>query len=462
MKTFKTSNFILMLLSIFVTGINAQAKMSLDDAIKYALTHSNSITNSKLGVKDAELRIKEVKASGLPQLNADVSLQHFFIVPESLLPDFISPSVYGVLEKEGVKNGSGSTVQSPQASTQFFKAAFTQPNSISGSLTLGQLLFSGSYTVGLRAAKLSREYADLQLSMKQIETKNQVIDAYLPSLLLSENVLTLDKNIDNLTKLLNETNALYKGGFVEELDVDRLQLALSNLKTLRETLIKQKEMVLNGLKLSMNIDAKENIEIADDLNKLLAEADLNIVKDEINFTNREEYKTLSKVIELNKLNVDLNRAGYLPTVAAFASYSQQFQGRELSKLVNIPNMLVGISGKVNIWDSYEKKTKIQRAQLQLEQFNNQKKDLESVINLQVSNAKIAYNNSQNQVENQKKNLVLAEKIYKTTTIKYKEGIGSSFELVQAEQAVFQSQQNLKQAQYDLLIAYKNLQKALGK
>ncbi len=442
--------------------IFGQSKMTLNDAIQYALTHSNSIENSKLGNKDADLRVKEVKASGLPQLNAEVTLQHFFIVPESLLPDFISPNIYGVLEKEGVKNGAGNPVQTPTANPLFFKAAFTQPNSFSGSLTLSQLLFSGSYTVGLRAAKLSREYSNLQLTMKQVETKNQVIEAYLPTLLISENVVTLDKNMDNLSKLLKETSALYKSGFVEELDIDRLQLALSNLATIKETLSKQKEMVINGLKLSIGMDPKENLEISDDLNKLLSETDLNTSKEEVNFNNREEYKTLNKILELNKLNVDLNRAAFLPTVAAFASYSQQFQGGKLSELVRIPNFLIGVSGKINIWDSYEKKTKIQRAQLQLEQLNNQKKDLESVINLEVNNAKIAYTSSQNQVENQKKNVALAEKIYKTTTIKYKEGVGSSFEMVQSEQAVYQAQQNLKQAQYDLLIAYKKLQKSLGK
>jgi outer membrane protein len=436
--------------------------MTLEDAINYANTHNNSIKNAEIGLKDAELQIKQTKASGLPQLNGEVSFQHFLKVPQSLIPDFISPSVYGVLNKEGVKNASGNVITNPALEPTFFKTGFVQPNTLTAGLTLSQLLFSGSYTVGLRASKLYKSYAEHLITAKKIEIKNQVIDAYLPALLISENVKTLDKNITNLEKLLFETKATLKSGFIEQLDVDRLELSLNNLKTTRNAIAKQREIVVNALKMIINYSESDNLELTDDVDKLLSTVDNSIVMGSINYENRDEYKTLQKAIELNKLNVDLNKAGYLPNVAAFGSYNYQLTGSKLSELTSIPNAIIGISGKVNIWDSWEKKSKIQRAQLTLDQLSNQRKDLESVINMQVNNAKISYNNILTQVESQKSNLILAEKIYKTTQIKYKEGIGSSFEMVQAEQGMYQAQQNVKQAQYDLLVAYKMLQKYLGK
>ena len=179
-------------------------RMSLEEAINYATANTNTIKNSKLNVTDADLRIKENTATGLPQVNGSLSYQYFPLVPQILLPDFVSPSVYGVLNKEGVKNGSGQTVQFPTTEFGFSKASFQQKNSLSASVSASQLIFSGSYTVAVRAARLYRQFVDGQLVASSETLKNQVIDAYVPALLISESVATIDKNIKNLEGLLKE------------------------------------------------------------------------------------------------------------------------------------------------------------------------------------------------------------------------------------------------------------------
>jgi outer membrane protein TolC len=168
---------------------------------------------------------------------------------------------------------------------------------------------------------------------------------------------------------------------------------------------------------------------------------------------------------MNELNVEVNKAAYLPTVSAYANLQANLIGNNYFKKDGasfLPSSVIGIKATYNIWDNREKQYKIQRAQLVLEQLKLQKNDLERAIQLQNLNARIQIQTAQKRVASQQKNIALAERIYKTTQTKYKEGLGSSLEIVVAEQQLYQSQQNLRQAQYDLLIAQKALQKALGK
>jgi outer membrane protein TolC len=131
-------------------------------------------------------------------------------------------------------------------------------------------------------------------------------------------------------------------------------------------------------------------------------------------------------------------------------------------MFGVPSAVVGIKATYPIWDSNERKLKTQRAILSVEQFNLVRKDVEKVINFQVGNARIAVVSAQKNLENQQKNLALADRIYSVTQKKYKEGVGSSLELTTAERDIYAAQQTVRQAQYDLLVAQRNLHKALGK
>ena len=435
--------------------------MSLDEAIKYALDHVNGLKVAQLNVKDADLAYWEAKAGALPQVTANFSFNYFYQTPTQLIPDFISPAVYGSLHN--VKDGSGLALQLPQnqGGSGFFKSSFVQPLTTNVTFAVNQLLFSGSYTVALRAAKANEEYVHSQVESKQLDIRNQVIDAYLPSLLLVESIKTLDKNISNLEKTLSEVKATLKAGFVEQLDVDRLELSLSNLKTERENVDRQRGTLINVLKLAINYPYEKPLAIADDINKLLQASNEADLLSNFDVSNRPEVKVLDNVAKLNQINVDLQKAGYLPTIAAFANYQPGFTG-SFSNLTYVPQGLIGLSASINLWDSNERKNKIQRAQLMLDQVKLQKEDLERGLSLQVLNARITYDNAKRRVASQEKNLALAERIYNTTQIKYKNGVGSSLEVTTAEQALYSSQANLRQAQYDLLAAIKSIQKALGK
>jgi outer membrane protein TolC len=482
MKVLKKQIILLVLILISLLRGSAQEilRMSLEDAISYAMKNSNSIKNTQLGVRDAEALIQATKATGLPQVNAELGYNFFYQLPRVVFPASfaeaqVAPFIpiyqnFGKLDGK-VKDANGQPITlagAPQTGggDSDEGISFVQRNGITGGINVSQLIFSGSYTVALKAAALARELASVQVTAKESEVRNQVMSAYLPSLMITEGVKTLNQNISNLQKLLTEVKATHKAGFIEQLDVDRLELSLANLQTERDNLDRQKDLALNALKMIIGYPMEKIIEPTDDINSLLKPAEQEDLVGRIDFNQREEYQVILTGEKLQMLNIDLNKAGYLPTVAGFANWTANLNSNNyFSKKEEtywLPQGLIGVKATINLWDSREKKYKIERAQIALAQTQNQKSDFERAVTLQVMNARIAYMNAQKRVEAQQKNLALAERIHTTTQTKYKNGVGSSLEITTSEQQLYTAQSNVRTAQFDLLKAQQELQIALGK
>jgi outer membrane protein len=440
---------LLLLFSISASAQNAKS-FTLDEAIAYALANSFDVKNAQIGIADADQLIKENKATGMPQVSGNLGYSYSFKLPETVVPTglFSTPDPNMPLPIEG----------------EFEKLpAFGAKNRITASLDASFLAFDYSYLTALKAARTAKTMAFSQKEQIEAMVKNQVRQAYFPPLILEESRKTLQKNITNLEKLFFETKELYKAGFVEQLDVDRLELSLANLKTEVNNLNRQKELVYNVLKMIMNYPAGQPIVIADDLNRLLVNTESEDLDGKINYSTRAEYRVAQQGQILQDLNVDYIKSTYYPNLMTFAQYQQVGQsGKVFQDNLWTDLGVVGLSINVPIYSGGAKSAKLQRAKLDLEKSNNQMRSLERVIWMEIGNARIAYKNAVQRVQDQQKNLALAQRIYDTTQIKYKEGVGSSLEITQAEQALFQSQQNVIQARYELLLTKVDLNKALGK
>ncbi|MCB9285259.1 MAG: TolC family protein [Lewinellaceae bacterium] len=435
-----SKKFSILFLLLLPLGLGAQepASFSLEEAIRYAYENNLNLKNAQIKVADARQQIIERRAVGIPQLRGSVAYNYFIDIPTQIIPNFLDPTAGDIAVQFGTKN------------------------SLTAGLNLSIKAFDASYLVGLKAAKMYREYAALEMGTTRQSVKYQVVDAYLPALLIEENVKILDKNIENLDKLVTETRALFKEGFVEQLDVDRLELSLANLKTERESIARQKEVALNALKFALGYPMDQPISVTEELTALSPTASESDLTGAVNYTVRPEYTLVSKGEELNGLNVRLNRSGYIPTLDLFGSYQQSMYANKLSDGKWFPTTIVGAQLNVPIFDGFGKKAKIERSKLDLEVVRNQKMDLERAIDLEVQNARATYLNAQDRLDSQKRNLELAERIYQTTQIKYKEGVGSSIEITQAEQSLYQTQQLYIQALYDQVTARISLDKALGR
>lgn len=456
--------------------------MSLADCIQFAMENHPDIKSAQLQLKDADWRVKENFATGLPQISAGVSYSGFLQrggLPSSALSfggggGSIDPNAdyYKTLEdrlggSDGVQ-ALGQFLGAAFASDPDSKIFFNPVHSVSGNVSVNQLIFNNSYLIGLRAAKYYRQYVDNQLIVARQTVRNSVTDAYLPALLISENLSILDKNIGNLEKLFSDTKAINKAGFAEQLDVDRLELSLSNLRSERGNLARQREIVVNALKFKMGMPVGNDINVSDNVDALISasgEADLTTPA---NFMARPEYLLLLKGRDLSGIQVDLYRKPWMPTVAGFLQWQPGYQGGFGAKdsptfhdWYYISSAVAGVSVSIPIWDGGGTKAKRERAIITAQTTDIQKQMLENAITLELDAARKQYLNARERVANQEKNLALAQRIYDTIQTKYKAGIGSSFEVTQSESGLYSAQQGLLQARYDLLAAKVAIKKAMG-
>ena len=454
--------FPIVILCCLTTWTWAQEKvvMTLDKAVEYALENSLDVRLAQLRVEDAEQQIIEARATGLPQINADASYNYFFRVPTQVLPE----QFLQLFDAIALLNGGGMPTEPMEVSNQ---ASFVLRNQFQAGINFRTMVFDGSFFTGLKAAGLYRNLLQDELAALKQGLESNVIEAYLPAIIVNENLKILDKNIGNVEALLQETEALYKEGFVEQLDVDRLVLTTANLKTERKNLARQYETTVNGLKAAINFPIEDEIVIADieEWQNVIIPITNEDLSGKINYYNRLNYKAAETGIQLNDLNTSFTRNQYLPRVSLNASYNQAFQGNRLFNDPNsfwAPTGIVGLSLNIPIWDGMGKSAKIQKAKIATEISKTQQIQLAKQIDVEVANARISYTSAIETLEGQKSNLALAERIYETTKIKYKEGVGSSLEITQAEQGLFDSQRNYTTALFEVLVAKLALYRALGK
>ena len=451
--------------SAFFNTVLAQSEpqlFSLEQAIDYGLKHSISIEKSALDIANAEAQVKEYQAIGIPKLNAKIDYTNNVIRPTSFLPDFISPAVVGILEGFRLVPG-GSAAQIPTGGVT--PVQFGVNNNLTASITASTLVFDGSYLVGLKAAKGLRELVKRQANLTDFQVRYSIMKAYALVLVAEENKNVLSKNIENLKKLFTETKAFKEAGFVEQLDVDRLELSVSNLQSEQEIVQRQVDLAYNALKFMMGYDVLKPIALSNKLDDLLiipTDAELN---GNVPHDSRIEMEVLKRTEYLNELNVKRLQMGYYPNVTAFASFQEQLQRNNLfdkNATGFTKAAFVGATINIPIFDGFDKRSKIQRARIDQRRYQLEIENFKLAMNLEVTNSRAIYRNALQRLDNQNKNLVLAEKILVRTKIKYKEGVGSSIEITTAEQELYRTQANKMNALYELVAAKIDLDKALGK
>ncbi|NUO00214.1 MAG: TolC family protein [Saprospiraceae bacterium] len=456
---------ITLLICVILTPLAAQQtaqsqSFSLKQAVEYGLANHNSIRSARMEIPYAEAEIKEYKAIGMPKLEGNINYQHFLELPVSFLPDFLTPAVentllnYDLITEDQLTPSNGG----------LFPARFGTTNSLSASLNFSTLIFDGAYFVGLKAIKGLREMKQLQIGIPEQEVAYNIRKAYLAVLVTREGTALVNKNITNLEKLLAETREIYKNGFAELLDVDRLELSLTNLQTEREVLQRQEQMAIALLKFQMQYPISQPLELTDKIADITMEVADPALSGTYLLDNRVEFQVLQKASLLSQLNIDRFRKSYFPSVIGIASYSQALQR---NKLFNSDEAgfngtsLVGVQVNVPIFDGFDRRSKIQKATIERDKIGLQIKDFEQVMAFQVESARIAYRNASDRLAARQKTVDQAERIFNTTQTKWREGVGSSFEVTNAEREVYTAQANFLNAWYDLANAKVDLEKALG-
>jgi len=446
-------------ISIFYTS-RAQETYTLPEAIDYALSHHNSLKVSELESENARWQYKEALSIGMPNIQGNVNYTFYYKRPVQPTEDFLSPAVYGILFQEQV-------VQPRELGPpETFEFSFVRKNDLSLSLSGEVLVFDGNFLKGLKAAKMFMDLADKQIELTQQDIVHNVTRAYQAVLVAERNKSIIQNNINNITKSLDEARIIYDNGFIEELDVDRLQLSLANLNIERDKLKQVIDISYNVLKYQMAYPMDKGLVVADELESTVETLIMDPLKymEELDPTKRPEHNLLVDAIALDYADLERIKQGYIPSVSAVIGYGQSlqrdglFNGNEAGFL---GNGTIGLRARIPIYDGGFTKSKIQQKKIEIEKRNIELSEFDRAMQLQVTNAQRNFDNAKLSLDAAKQILALNEKIFDKAQIKYDEGVGSSVELTQAESSLYQSQAQYINALYDLLTTKTEIDIATG-
>lgn len=438
--------------------------ISANEAVEVAFKNVIELKNVKLDSVLQWEKNREITGAALPSINGSVSVQHFFNIPVTVLPDFLSPAVYGVLSQEGVRNGSGTAITMPN-SFGTIPAQFGVPWQASAGFTVQQLLFQPDVFVGLKARSTSMKYVSSNIDIVKDSIKSNVYRSYYAVLIGYKRLIFLQDGIKRLEKLYKDQDAMYKQGFIERLDLDKTQVTLNNLKTTETQVVQGVNLGYSALKFALGLNQKDSLVLSDTLTASSIKADLLELTNTPNYDSRSEVRLLNNVKSLQELDVQRNKLQYIPTIAAFWNYSKNAQRQNFdffNKGDWFTSNLIGINMNIPIWNGGQRESKTRQAKLNLEKTNNTISYVKSAIDLQHQAAKIQLSSALSNLDNQLRNIELAEKVYQTTKKKYEQGLGSSFEILQVEQSLEDAQNNYYISLYDAVISKVALLKAVGK
>lgn len=420
-----------------------QKALTLEESIQYALENNVGMKNAVLEIRASKATVGETTSEGLPQITGNVDVNKNLIVPSQPFPAlFFDPEA---------------------GSDEFIAVQFSPEYSANMTVTVNQMIFNGSYFVGLQAARTYKQLAEYDRVKTEFDVIENVKKAYFSVLVSREREDLVLANLSRMDTLLRETQVMYETGFSEKIDVSRIQVQYNNLKTELDKAKTSTRISMELLKLQMGMPLDQPFELADQISDIEKSFDAQGLLQESG-VRRIELDQLQTNLDLAQLDLKNNKAQYLPRLDANLNYSRIGFGSNLKDIFNsswFPGSVLGVSLEVPIFDGLAKSFKIQQNRVQIHQIQNQLYDQEQNIASETFQARANLKNSLSALAMQRENRELAMEVYRVTKIKYQEGVGSNLEVVEADAALKEAETNYYSALYDALIARVDLEKALG-
>ena len=429
---------------LFLQTVSLHAQensFTLQQAIDYALKNQTSIRNAQIDEEIAAGKVNELIGAGTPQLSGTADLNNFIDIPVSFVPG----EFFG---------GDAGT---------FLPVRFGQQFSASAGISLSQLLFDGSYLVGLQASKTYLELSRKQTRQSRTETAVNVSKAYFGALVSNARLGFIEANLQRIKKLLDDTRALQEAGFAEKLDVDRIELNYNNLSVEKEKILRFRLISYALLKFQMGFPPDKELTLSDPLDEMALKAP--DVPETLRLENRPEFQVLTVSRQLQSLDLKRNKAAYLPSLVAFGRFSY-FNARNSFDIFQpglrwFPTTLIGAQLNIPIWDGLQKNARISQSRLNLQKVDNALEQMKNGFRLEMESARINFMNYMESLAIVRKNRELATEIARVSKIKYESGVGSGLELVNAESDLREAEANYFNTLYETIIARIDLDKSAG-
>lgn len=431
--------------SALSVNVCAQQSFSIDDSWQYALEHNISVQKARIDRTIASQKVKETTGIGLPQLSAQGTYNYFLNIPVQLLPAEITGGTPGT----------------------YVPVKFGQKQTVSGGLTLSQLLFNGSYLVGLQSAKAYKETAALAEEKTAISVKEGILMSYAAVLVMDENIKTLEDNRKVAEKSLNDTRETYKVGLVEYQNVEQLEFSYKSLLANQQNLTRSREKLLMALKYLMGYPLESEIILTSTLDEIVSKNEglVNLNRNQ-DVKNHIDYRLKENALKLSELKLKLQKSRSLPTLAAGLSSSYNGNGDQF-KFFNstqdwFNTSVIAVQLDIPIFSGFQRHWQTEQAKLDVSKARLDIIETERDLQNTVYAASVDYDNAYNSYKNAQELIELSSSIYNKQRIKFNEGLGTSYELQQSETQLYDSQSRYYEAAIELIQAKTRLDEAVGK
>ncbi len=459
MRNLKLVIFLMLLnFNTIAQSVDTSFSFSIKQAVNFALQYQKDVVNAELEVKISKYKVRETIGMGLPQLNLSFDIKDYLKIPTQFISDFISPSVYQILYDENLIS-----VKKNQ-SDDLFPVQFGAKWNATAGISASQLIFDPSYLIGVNASRTYKELSQKNLERTKIETAIAVTKAYYLVLLIRERKKVIDANVERLRKLLRDTKVLLENGFIEKIDLDRIQVANNNIETERENFERLINNTENTLKFQIGIPQNTILNLTDSLD-IEAVKNIQVTAEVVDPAKRIEYSILKTQENLQQYNVKRFKSQYFPSLFAYGNLNTSAQRTDFDIFEYnrpwYPSAFIGATLSFNLFDGTQRESRIQQEKLSLKKINNEVLNLENAINLEASTSRSSLIYAVSTLIVQEKNLELATSVSNTAKLKYDLGVGSNLEVLDAETSLKESQVNYFNALYNALLANIELDKALG-
>lgn len=425
-------------------GLSANAQvttLTLKDALTYALQNKADAKKAKLQVENSEYQIQEVRSRALPQISANGNLTYNPILQLNALPgDFFG--------------APGTTLLAPLG----------QKWTSTAGVNLTQTIFDQSVFTGLKAARSTREFYQINEQLTEEQVIERVANNYYAVYVQRERLILLDSNYVNTTKVRDIVQGQFDNGLAKKIDLDRIIVKMSNIDTERQQIKNQITLQENALKFYMGMPIEAQIEIPKEEFEVVPAA----LTEQPNIENRTEYLLLKKQEELLVFNKKATEAGYYPTLSLSAGYNYIGQGPEMPWFAKPKDGVywsdfssIALNLRVPIFTGFGTRARVRQADIEIRTLQEDIKDTKLSLDLDYRNAMAEIENNLITIQNQKENMRLAREILSDTKNNYLQGLASLTDLLDAENESLAAQNNFTRAVLNYKIAEVALIKSKG-
>ncbi|CAN5202826.1 TolC family protein [soil metagenome] len=423
--------------------IQSSYTLSMEEAVTFGVKNNYS---SRIAEKEVERTLKqkwEIISQGLPQISGNVDYQNLLKQPVTLIPAEIAGGAPGT----------------------FVPVRFGTQQNLGGTATWNQLIFDGSYIVGVQSAQTLLQISRNAKTKTDQSVKKAIISAYGNVLLAEESVGILQNNVQSLDKNFSDTQKIFENGLAEEEDVEQLNITLIGLENNLNRSRRMRDISYEMLNMTLGLPVDTKLILTDDLDDLVTEYyDLSLISKEIPVEQNIDYRIAENTAQAARIFVRLEKAKALPSLSAFVNYG--FQGfSESFTFFNseqeyFTQSILGVSLNIPVFSSGMRSSRTQQKQIEYEQALLDLEDTGNRVLLEIRRARSDYAYSLEAYQTQKRNLELAQRIENKNQIKFFEGLGSSFELSEAQRQLFSAQQDYLQSMLNVITAKASLENLL--